>query len=332
MATLGTNKYDFTDVARRLDPDGKIALVAEMMEEINLIIPDVPWIEGNLPTGTRLTRRTSLPSVGFRRINSGVDQSKSTTEQVDDVCGMLEAYADVDKKLADLNGNTNQFRLSESVAYLEAMNQKYVDTLIYGNVTTTPEAFQGFFTRDYYSDTGSEYFIDAGGTGSDNTSILLVGWSPNKIYGIYPKASKAGLSTEDKGQVTLYDSSNRPYEGYRMHYVWECGLAVKDYRYAVRIGNIDVSALKTYGASTGDESPDITGMLIEAYNLIPHIDMCQPRIYCNKTVKTELDKMANDTGNRNVSVNVMDGKPVTNFWGIPVKKVDAILDNEEVVS
>ena len=49
--------------------------------------------------------------------------------QVTDSIGMLETYAEVDKSLADLNGNTDEFRLSEDRAFIEAMNQAMAQTL-----------------------------------------------------------------------------------------------------------------------------------------------------------------------------------------------------------
>jgi hypothetical protein len=48
------------------------------------------------------------------QLNYGVASSKSRTAQVTDSCGMLEAYAEIDKALADLNGNSAAFRLSET--------------------------------------------------------------------------------------------------------------------------------------------------------------------------------------------------------------------------
>ncbi|WP_368734330.1 major capsid protein, partial [Klebsiella quasipneumoniae] len=63
----------------------------------------------------------------------GVQPSKSTTVQVTDYVGMLETYAEVDKSLADLNGNTAEFRLSEDRAFIEAMNQQMAQTLFYGD-------------------------------------------------------------------------------------------------------------------------------------------------------------------------------------------------------
>lgn len=54
---------------------------------------------------------------------------------------MLETYAEVDKSLADLNGNTAEFRLSEDRAFIEAMNQQMAQTLFYGDSSVNPQQF-----------------------------------------------------------------------------------------------------------------------------------------------------------------------------------------------
>ncbi|MCQ4021275.1 major capsid protein, partial [Klebsiella pneumoniae] len=132
-------------------------------------------VEGNLPTGHRTTIRSGLPSATWRLLNYGVQPSKSTTVQVTDGIGMLETYAEIDKSLADLNGNTAEFRLSEDRAFIEAMNQQMAQTLFYGDTSVNPQQFMGLSSR--YSDltaTNAQNIIDAGGTGTDNTSIWLI--------------------------------------------------------------------------------------------------------------------------------------------------------------
>ena len=105
------------------------------------------YVEGNLPTGHKTTIRTGLPSAAWRMLNYGVQPSKSDTAQITDACGMLEAYAEVDKALVELNGNAAAFRLSEDRAFLEAMNQEMASTLFYGNEKTHPATFTGLAPR-----------------------------------------------------------------------------------------------------------------------------------------------------------------------------------------
>ena len=104
-------------------------------------------VEGNLPTGHKTTIRTGLPQATWRLLNAGVPNAKSSTAQIVDTCGNLETYAVIDKDIADLNGNTAEFRLSEVKAFLEGMSQQVASTIIYGNQHTNPERFTGLAPR-----------------------------------------------------------------------------------------------------------------------------------------------------------------------------------------
>ena len=121
MSTLGSKYLGIADRMKREDPDHAIAAIIELLVEQNEILDDAITIEGNLPTGHQTTIRTGLPTVTWRKMYGTVQPSKSTTKQVTDAAGNLEAYAQVDVDVADLNGNTNQFRLSEATAFLESM-------------------------------------------------------------------------------------------------------------------------------------------------------------------------------------------------------------------
>ena len=136
MATLATTSLTLADWAKRLDPEGRVPVVAELLSQSNQVLEDAVFVPGNLPTGHRVVIRTGLPQVYWRALNQGVPPSKSTTAQVDEACGMLEAFSEMDVDLAELNGNTEEFRLSEDIPFLEAMNQEMAQKLFYGNHVT----------------------------------------------------------------------------------------------------------------------------------------------------------------------------------------------------
>ena len=99
MATLSTTALTLADWAKRTDPDGKVPVIAELLAQSNEILEDIRLVEGKLPTGHRVTIRTGLPAVYWRQLNQGVPSSKSSTAQVTEGMGMLEAYARVDVDL-----------------------------------------------------------------------------------------------------------------------------------------------------------------------------------------------------------------------------------------
>jgi hypothetical protein len=330
MATLAVNNPTLLDVAKRLDPDGKIASIVEIMNASNEVLTDLSMVEGNLPTGHKTTIRTGLPTPTWRKLYGGVQPTKSTTAQVTDNCGMLEAYAEVDKALADLNGNTAAFRLSEDAAHIEGMSQEMASTLFYGNEATEAEAFTGLAPRfNSLSAQNSDNIINAGGASTDNTSIWLCVWGPQTGFGIYPKGSKGGLQMEDKGQVTIenVDGAGGRMEGYRTHYRQDMGLAIRDWRYFVRIANIDVSDLNTLA-----NTKNLINWMIMAAERIPSFGQGRAAFYVNRTIREKLRLGILEKVATNLSWETVAGKRVMTFDDIPVRRTDALVNNESVVS
>ncbi len=314
MPTLPSGALTLADWAKRLDPDGKVPVVAELLSQTNEILEDAVFQEGNLPTGHRVAIRTGLPAVYWRAINQGVPISKSTTAQVDEAVGMLEAYAHVDKDLAELNGNTSAFRLSEDSAFLESMNQTQAQTMLYGNPSTDPRQYLGLASR-YGTITGAangQNILDAGGTATNNTSIYLVLWGENTVFNVFPKGSKAGLTHDDMGVLTVYDANNNPYQAYQTHYQWKNGLVLKDWRYVVRIANINVTNLTTIKDPANANYVDMVALLSRALDRIPNFGMGRPAFYMNRTVFSMLRVQA-----LNKSQNALAITPALSQFGTP---------------
>lgn len=330
MATLSSNNPTLLDVARRLDPEGNIDKIVEILNETNEIIADMTFLEGNLQTGHRTTIRTGLPVPTWRKLYGGVQPNKSTVVQITDNTGMLEAYAEVDKALADLNGNTAAFRMSEDTAFIEGMNQEFAQTLIFGNEGTEPEAFTGFAPR--YNSLSAENalnIIDGGAAGADNTSIWLVVWGPRTVHGIFPKGSTAGLKMTDKGQVTIEDADGAGgrMEAYRTHYRWDVGLTVRDWRFTARIANIDVSDQATPATAKG-----LIDFMIRASERIPSLNVGRPVFYMNRRLRENLRLGINEKVSQQLTWDTFEGRRVVMFDGIPVRRVDQILETESLVA
>lgn len=324
---IGTLNPTLLDVAQRVKGDGHLDKIVEMMNQTNEVLTDMTMLEGNLATGNMTTIRTGLPKTTWRLFNSGVNQDKSKTAQITDACGMLEAYAVVDRKLVDISNNAAEFRLQEDRAFLESMNQEMASTLFYGS-KSEPEKFIGLAPR--YNDKtarSAENLIDAGGTGNQLTSIWLCVWGPNTMYGFYPKGGKAGFTMENDGVVDALDGEGKKYKAYQTHYSWDLGLTVRDWRYAVRIANIDVSKL-TKDASAG---ADLINLMIDAEEKIPNLGMGRPVWYMNKTVRGFLRKQLNKGHQYQTVAGKEPGKIVVDFNDVPVRRTDALIIGEQQV-
>lgn len=332
MATLATTKLTLLDHARRTDPDGSIANIVEVMNQTNEIIRDIPWIEANDAESHLTTVRSGIPDSTWRYLNYGTQPTKSTTVQVTDTMGELTQLAIIDEKLVKRNGNSAAFRLSENTPHIEGMMQDFATALFYGNTSIDPEKFMGLSPRfNLTTAQNGGNIISGSGSGSDNHSVWLVGWSPSTIHGIYPKGSKAGVDHQDMG-VELVDDSASPagkYRAYRDTYSWDCGISVRDWRYVVRIANIDNSDL-TYNAASGAR---LIELMIRAIHKIRNPNLVNLVFYANETVKTFLDLQTVYHSNVNLMYkDLPHGENVLTFRGIPIRRCDALLATEATVS
>lgn len=334
MATIGTNKYTLADWYKNLDPQGKQAKIIEMLMQRNAMIEDIPFVEGNLPDGHEITARAGLPDVFFRSVNKGIPSSKTREIQFTEQCAILEARQEVDVKLANKNGNAAAYRASKHPAFIEALGQKFASTLVYGNAGVNADQFTGFMPRMSSTTAGNgSNIILGGGSGGDCASALLVVWGEGMVTGIVPKGSVAGITHQDLGEIDAFDADGNRYRAYSDLWNWNVGLAVEDWRYMVRLANIDVSDLvsRTNAVDLSDRCSD---MIWKLPNGAQSLNSGKPVFYMNRTLISAFEKQDRDDviSGAGLTFDNVDGVQKISFRGIPVKIVDAMLENETVVA
>jgi hypothetical protein len=332
MAVLGTENPTLADLAKVTDPDGSVADVVEILNQTNEILTDMTWLEGNLTTGHQSSIRTGLPTPTFRKMYGFVQPTKSRSTQIVDNCANMEDYSAVDVDLVKKAANPAAFRLQEDRPHIEGMNQTMARKLFYGDEAVSPEEFTGLAPR--YNDASAENgdnMIDGGAANgqTDCASIWLICWGPNTVHGIIPKGSTAGLQTRDLGEVTDQDTvggTTGLRQMYRTHYKWECGLTVRDWRYAVRIHSIDRSLL-TADISTG---ADLNDLMHRALTEIPNPSMGRCAWYMDKQVLAFLRRQtANAVSNSTLTTDMVGGTMQTSWGGYPIRRCDALAVNED---
>lgn len=331
MALLTAGQLTLADYSKRLGPDGKIDPIAELLSQQNDILEDVVWREANQPTSHVVAVRTGLPAVYWRAYNQGVPSSKSTTAQVTEPCAMMEARSHIDAKLLNLNGNSAAFRLSEESPFIEAMSQEMTGKLFNGNVGADVKTFSGLATR--YSSTGAgngNNVILAGGAGSDNSSVYLVIWGEQTVFGTFPKGSRAGLTSRDLGEESVQDASGNWYQAARSLFQWDGGLVVKDWRYVVRIANIDISDwLGVTGTQAPAAATNLIKLMMRAIARIPNFRMGRAAFYGNRSIQEglmvqALEKSSNALGIKAAMTQFGTAINQLEFMGIPVRGVDQL--------
>jgi len=338
MATISSTVLTLLDWAKSMDPNGAVARTIEILSQKNAILQDMLFKEGNEATGERTSIRTGLPTVYYRLINQGTPNSKSTKVQVTENAAILNARSAVDEDEASLQNNTAEYLADEGVAFLEAMNQQMATTLFYGSAAN-PEQFVGFAPR--YNDlaaNNAQNIISAGGSGSDNSSIWLIGWGQQTVMGIFPKGSSAGINHQDLGVIDEDDENGDPYRAHVNLWKWKNGLVVKDWRYAVRIPNIDISDLVEKATTQAiTAATAIDKLMARAIDRITDADSVNLVFYVNRTVASHLRIMAMDRSTGAVTIEPainQFGKTIHQlmFLGIPVRLVDALTEAEAQVT
>jgi hypothetical protein len=320
-----------------MDDNGNIAPIIEILDQSHDIFDDMVWIQANEVTSHKTTMRSGIPEPTFRKLYGGVQPSKSRTMQIKDNIGMMENYAEIDKALADLNGNSAEWRLSEELPFIEGFNQKLCRYTFYGNEATEPEGFTGLSPRfnSLSAENGINIIQEPSISGNDETSIWLIVWGPNTCHMLYPKGSQAGLQVTDKGQITIenIDGNNGRMEAYRTHYRWDCGLSVRDWRYVSR-AQLDFGAM-TKAAATGADLLDLMAQMLE---VIPNINAGRAAFYCNGRVRGFLRRqISNKTINSTLSIEAITRANgarihIPTFDGVPIRRVDQLVGTEATVA
>lgn len=335
MAELLSTNPTIADWSKMMDPKGNVARIVRMLSERNQILDDCVMVEGNLPTGTQVTIETGLPDVYYRMLNQGVPTSKGTSSQVTEACAIMEARSHVDVKLAKLQNNLADFRLEQARGFMNAMNRRQATTMFYGNPKTNPQEFTGLATRfSSLSDVNSQNILDAGGT-TNLTSMWLVVWGEDTAFCHFPKGSEIGLTRKDLGEITIVDPTDatKYMQVYAEIFGWDHGLVVKDWRFVVRIANIDTVALMAgTGTQATTAATNIIKLLARALDKPEDLNAGRAALYCNRTVHSGLKLAAMDRQQNVLTIEQGLRSKELQFLGVPIRRCDRILNTESQVA
>lgn len=326
MPQLGSQYPNMVDVAKATGPDGKILRTAEILTKLSPIMRTLPMVEGNLTLGHMVQVRTSIPTPTSRRLNQRVLPTKSTTDQNTEQCSQLVDYADVDCSIADLNGNADAYRMNQAYAHLEGMVQEAERQIVYGNSAVVQEEIDGFIPR---MAAASDTVIDAGGSGSDNGSIILAGFSPTTVYGIFPKGSRAGIRHENKGK-RVSETSAGMIDVYTDRWQLDFGIAVEDPNWLGAIRAIDISSLV---ADPTGASINLMNLMLKLVHSMPRPDSTSVNLkfITNRTIYSMFDIQAMNKNNAFLKVGEEEGVLKTRFRGIEILVSDAMTESEAVI-
>lgn len=338
------------DIVDRENPDGSVAKLIEAAERSSVVMQDATFVKANDGDSHQTTIRTGIPDVAERRYNQGINVTKTTAMAVKEQLAMMEDLSSVDAALADKSGNAQNYRASERVGKMQAGTNWLERNFFYGSPALSPDTFMGIAPR--YSSKSAQsasQFIDAGGTGTDNTSIFLItwgGWGTNLLY----KAGKvAGFEFRDLTpdgskliDAPVQSATRKQMLGYQDWMAMHTGLTVGDWSANVRIGNIDVSDLRSDKTLGGADLLDLftdmkwaaktTASLGVNYETGELVDG-KTVIYVNKRIAGFLEKQARASKYTDLRFEQVMGRNARSvfelFYGDwPIRISDAIVETE----
>ena len=169
--------------------------------------------------------------------------------------------------------------------------------------------------------------IDAGGTGTNFTSVYFVNWGERTCSGFFPKNGQAGLKKEDLGQKTVTDPNGNEFEALVTKWNWDVGLTVRDYRAVGALRNIDTA---WFGTATSAQKQKLIENVIRVHDRLrdPNAIM-----YCSRSMYTFFKLCLIDKNNVHVDlVTLENGIKELRVDGLIVRKLDCISEKEAKVT
>jgi hypothetical protein len=322
----------YADIASRVDENGDIAPIAELLAKNNAILKHIGWRPCNMTEGYKHSIRTGIPEPTWRGLYEGVQPTASTTAQIVDVTSNLEAYGKVDVDAANINGNTYAFRLSEEKGHIQGFANTVAKAMYYGDNDKEIRKFTGLAPR--YATLNkkvpsSHNVVDASkgytGTPDGYTSIYIINF--DEFLGLYPKGSKYGLSHKDKGQMTVAAPDGKgDMEAYVDHYKWQPGATLSDWRACVRVCNVPLK-----DGEVDLEAMPLLKTLIRAKNRVPNEFRTHQVMLCSTEVQTALEIAAVELSTKCLKIVEAADQMKTHFFTIPIESDDAISTEEAKV-
>lgn len=331
----GINNPTLLDLMHVLRPDGSVETdIVALLEKRLPMLRHAVAKEGNETTGHTFTAETSLPAVGWTRINEGVEASKGTDEQFTETCAMLEAYSKIDAKLVDLNGG-QAYRATQDEKFMRALRIEAARALMYSSTLVTPLQPHGFTPR-FNSVTGytgnqvvklnaAPYSISA--ANGDYASIWFIAWGDNRCYLTFPKGTMGGIQAEDKGEQLIEDSAGKINSWWMYHWIWKLGLVIEDHRQVARLANIDLSEV---AATDANLKVLIDAMIDTMYRIFDETDS-RIKIYTNRSLQAILHKAAMRNATNTLTLDTFEGRTITRFMGHEIAVMDTLTTAESLV-
>jgi len=319
-------RINWLDRAKMTGNDTAVGLI----EEITDVNPEIDALFARPIDGTEFTTavRIGLPSVGFRKLNQGVDASKSKFDKRRVECFILSGRVEVDQATYAAGkavGETDlDIEATESVGVARAAKITLGSQIFYGNPGEDDAGFPGL--RGLLPKTGDLVVDATGSTAGTGSSVYAIKTGIKDVALIMGNGGDA-MNLSDFRDETIFDANGKPLPGRVADLMGWIGLQVPHKNCVGRIANLTAQA----GKGCTDD------ILSELYSKFPVGS--KPDFYIMSRRSARQLQKSRGTG---VVVNVGPGAglsgnvansaptPLMTADGIPIIITDGIVDNEAI--
>ena len=185
------------------------------------------------------TRQTAAPAVGFRAVNDGVENKRSTYEKVTTSLGVLDASFGVDVAAAQVDDRGWQHIMGiEAVSHLSQAMSEVEQQIFNGTVgNVASNAFDGFADQANLNGASDDMVVDAGGTtSSTGSSVYLIRSGEGDVQALWGQEGEISI-----GELQVMErsgSSTGRFPAYYHSITGWCGVAIGSTYSVARVANL----------------------------------------------------------------------------------------------
>lgn len=340
LGTQALTLRDTAQAARNKSGDLK-ANILDFVSEENGCMDDMTFMRADDGDKLATDFLNELPHGHFIALGEGVPADKAGFSVAWDSCAKIRGRVQISRDLWEKTKQKEQLWATHVKAMSGGMKEDLADAIFYGNIKNEPKKFNGLstfydrfgtanVTRRHYAHNVISAGLGTSGAPSGSSmlrSIWLVSWGETAITGFYPEVSEtAGLTVRPAEIIHLPDRNNNPVAHRSQEIDWDVGLAIRNFRAAGRICNIELDQ-----SDTTDFGKKMLTHLRHLRSRVKRIGSTRA-FYCSEQIfEVVEDALWNLTqGNAIKYADAQQEKPEAIF-GIPLRLCDCLDVNEAPV-
>ena len=345
-ALLMGSSMTLAELKLRENPDGTVADLVDVISTDNEgFFNDATWIIANNGTFHEATRVATKPSGSVRNFNEGYSIEAGKGEKVTEPTEKLGSISQIDVGLVEEASDPAKFRMDEETLFLSGIMETHISHFFDSDRGANPKQINGLNSRaDYNTLSSAQVFDNADGAASataNKTSLYVIQWGHKMVNMLAPRSGRSGGGSFPVTRTSMpkafvddaLDSTKRLLV-YETQFEINFGIFIHDPRMIFRQCNISTSNVDGVDDFSFDEK-----YLIQIFAQLRNGGK-GAAIYVNRALAAQIMNRANDKGNASYQTNfenAMEGegpfaKKVTRFWGIPVRIIDGITQDQATIT